>query len=261
MLVYQERLFLTRGLITFFLFASFGTVWSGLSLPLTGAPWHLSADRPVRRRGTRGSAERGPGRTAGRRRIRRPGDQAGARLAPCLLGSDRATAMVAVAARRRNRPARLRGPGRARQQPAPAHHGSPGSHQQRHRRLHGLYALGSALGAAATTAVFGAAGWAGSSVLGAVLAACALAVWALDRRVSPARSAGSQPRSSDNSKKSPLNPTCRAQPAQPCGPDRRAAQDSDRYIPRPLAPRTGTHRLPNGSCCRPIGCGIVSGNG
>ncbi|MBY8853320.1 MFS transporter, partial [Saccharothrix sp. MB29] len=37
-----ERTFLTRGLIAFFLFASFGTLWSGLSLPLAESPWHLS---------------------------------------------------------------------------------------------------------------------------------------------------------------------------------------------------------------------------
>ncbi|WP_433664041.1 MFS transporter [Nocardia sp. CA-128927] len=34
-----DRLFLNRGLITFFLFASFGTLWSGLALPLSTAPW------------------------------------------------------------------------------------------------------------------------------------------------------------------------------------------------------------------------------
>ncbi|MDQ0381666.1 MFS transporter [Amycolatopsis thermophila] len=41
----RERLFLSRGLITFFLFASFGTLWSGLALPLAAEPWHLSAAR------------------------------------------------------------------------------------------------------------------------------------------------------------------------------------------------------------------------
>jgi cyanate permease len=41
-----------------------------------------------------------------------------------------------------------------------------------------FYSLGSALGATATTTVFAVAGWAGSSILGAAFAACALAVWA-----------------------------------------------------------------------------------
>ncbi|MFI6170605.1 MFS transporter [Nocardia sp. NPDC051052] len=40
-LVRTDRLFLSRGLITFFLFASFGTLWSGLALPLGTDPWNL----------------------------------------------------------------------------------------------------------------------------------------------------------------------------------------------------------------------------
>ncbi len=54
-----------------------------------------------------------------------------------------------------------------------------------------FYSLGSALGAAATTAVFTAHGWAGSSLLGAGFAACALAVWAVDRRL-PAGGTGAR---------------------------------------------------------------------
>ncbi len=40
--LFRERLFISRGLIAFFLFASFGTLWSGLALPLAATPWHLS---------------------------------------------------------------------------------------------------------------------------------------------------------------------------------------------------------------------------
>ncbi|MEV4400387.1 MFS transporter [Nonomuraea sp. NPDC049607] len=40
-LVTSDRLLLSRGLVAFFLFASFGTLWSGLALPLGAAPWHL----------------------------------------------------------------------------------------------------------------------------------------------------------------------------------------------------------------------------
>jgi predicted MFS family arabinose efflux permease len=43
--LFTRRLFLTRGLVAFFLFASFGTLWSGLSLPLAAAPWHLGESR------------------------------------------------------------------------------------------------------------------------------------------------------------------------------------------------------------------------
>lgn len=45
-----------------------------------------------------------------------------------------------------------------------------------------FYSLGSALGATTTTTVFASAGWTGSSILGAAFAACALAVWAANRR-------------------------------------------------------------------------------
>ncbi|WP_239648707.1 MFS transporter [Nocardiopsis chromatogenes] len=38
-LVATDRMFLDRGAIAFFLFASFGTLWSGLALPLGAAPW------------------------------------------------------------------------------------------------------------------------------------------------------------------------------------------------------------------------------
>ncbi|HET6711460.1 MAG TPA: hypothetical protein VFH84_41275, partial [Amycolatopsis sp.] len=48
-----------------------------------------------------------------------------------------------------------------------------------------FYSLGSALGATTTTAAFAVAGWAGSSVLGAVFALCALAA-ALTGRARPA---------------------------------------------------------------------------
>lgn len=40
--LFGQRIFLTRGLIAFFLFAPFGTLWSGLSLPLADTPWELS---------------------------------------------------------------------------------------------------------------------------------------------------------------------------------------------------------------------------
>ncbi|MFB8762249.1 MFS transporter [Nocardiopsis alba] len=40
--LFREGLFLSRGLIAFFLFASFGTLWSGLALPLAAEPWNLN---------------------------------------------------------------------------------------------------------------------------------------------------------------------------------------------------------------------------
>ncbi|MCU1641405.1 MAG: transporter [Nocardia sp.] len=43
LLVTTDRLFLSRGLIAFFVFASFGTLWSGLALPLGAAPWSFGS--------------------------------------------------------------------------------------------------------------------------------------------------------------------------------------------------------------------------
>ncbi|MGW1675958.1 hypothetical protein [Saccharopolyspora sp. NPDC002376] len=66
--LFAGRLFLSRGLIAFFLFASFGTLWSGLTLPLAAALWHLSA-APIGLFGIarpRRCARRRPGRTLGR---------------------------------------------------------------------------------------------------------------------------------------------------------------------------------------------------
>ncbi|MFP5023528.1 MFS transporter, partial [Pseudonocardia phyllosphaerae] len=40
--LFCEPLFVSRGMIAFFLFASFGTLWSGLALPLAAEPWQLS---------------------------------------------------------------------------------------------------------------------------------------------------------------------------------------------------------------------------
>lgn len=40
--LFTHPVFLSRGLIAFFLFASFGALWSGMGLPLAGSPWHLS---------------------------------------------------------------------------------------------------------------------------------------------------------------------------------------------------------------------------
>jgi predicted MFS family arabinose efflux permease len=37
-----NRVFRIRALMAFFLFASFGTLWSGMALPLSGDPWNLS---------------------------------------------------------------------------------------------------------------------------------------------------------------------------------------------------------------------------
>ncbi|MFF2012795.1 MFS transporter [Streptomyces sp. NPDC058195] len=183
--LFGQRLFLVRGLIAFFLFASFGTLWSGLSLPLAGAPWQLDEARIglfglVGLVGALGAARAGRWADAGR-----TSRVTGLALA-LLIASwaaigqlswslwlpvagivllDFAVQAVHVSNQ----------------------HLLTTAHPDRISSVIGsymvFYSLGSALGAATTTAVFTAHGWAASSLLGAGFAACALAVWAADERL------------------------------------------------------------------------------
>ncbi|MFI6909914.1 MFS transporter [Nonomuraea sp. NPDC050394] len=182
--LFRQRVFLTRGLITFFLFASFGTLWSGLSLPLAGAPWQLSESQIgllgiAGLAGALGAARAGRWADAGR-----AAPVTGLALTllivswaaiaqlPWSLGLliagivvlDFAVQAVHVSSQHLLTAAN---PDRT--------SGAIGGYMI-------FYSLGSALGAATTTAVFTAHGWVGSSLLGAGFAACALAIWAFDRR-------------------------------------------------------------------------------
>lgn len=182
--LFRDRVFLTRGLIAFFLFASFGTLWSGLSLPLTDPPWHLSETQIglfgiAGLAGALGAARAGRWADAGR-----AGPVTGIALA-LLVASWAAIGQLSwslsllvagivvldfavQAAHVSNQ------------------HLLAVTHPDRTSSVIGgymvFYSLGSALGAAATTVVFATSGWAASSLLGAVFAGCALAVWAIDRR-------------------------------------------------------------------------------
>ncbi|MFG2895015.1 MFS transporter [Streptomyces sp. NPDC048248] len=182
---FKERLFLTRGLIAFFLFASFGTLWSGLSLPLAGSPWQLSESQIglfgiVGLAGALGAARAGRWADAGRA-IPVTGlaltllilSWAAIAQLPWTLwllivgivALDFAVQAVHVSNQ----------------------HLITTAHPDRTSSVIGgymvFYSLGSALGAAATTALFTTYGWAGSSLLGAGFAACALVVWATNRRL------------------------------------------------------------------------------
>lgn len=181
--LFGERLFLTRGLIAFFLFASFGTLWSGLSLPLAEAPWHLGESQ-IGMFGVAG--------LAGALGAARAGRWADAGRAVPVTGFALALLIVSWAA--------------TAQLPwslwllivgvvvldfavqvvhVSNQHMLTSRHAERTSGVIGgymvFYSLGSALGAAATTSVFTSYGWAGSSILGAGFAACALIVWAADR--------------------------------------------------------------------------------
>ncbi|MFG3436979.1 MFS transporter [Nonomuraea sp. NPDC047897] len=182
--LFGERLFLTRGLIAFFLFASFGTLWSGLTLPLAAAPWHLSPAQIglfglAGLAGALGAARAGRWADAGHANAVTGGalvvltaswlavGQASWSLWLVVIGVvvlDLAVQAVHVSNQ----------------------HLLTTAHPHRTSSVIGgymiFYSLGSALGATTTTTVFAGAAWTGSSIAGAAFAACALVVWAAGRR-------------------------------------------------------------------------------
>lgn len=189
--MFRERLFLTRGLITFFLFASFGTLWSGLALPLAAEPWHLDPARIglfgiAGLAGALGAARAGRWADTGRANAVTGGALALLALswAPTaqapwslwLVGLGVVALDFAVQAVHVSN-----------------QHLLTTVHPDRAGSVIGgymiFYALGSAFGATATTTVFAAAGWAGSSGLGLTFAACAFAVWLFGRRAATTRPA------------------------------------------------------------------------
>ena len=182
--LFRERLFVSRGLIAFFLFASFGTLWSGLALPLAAAPWHLSTAQIglfglAGLAGALGAARTGRWADAGLAKAVTGGALALLALSWLLIGQAAWSlwlAAIGVVVL---------------DFAVQAVHVSnqhlltmtyPNSTSSVIGGYMTFYSLGSALGAAATTTVFASAGWTGSSVLGAAFAACALAVWAASRR-------------------------------------------------------------------------------
>lgn len=177
--LFTQPVFLGRGLIAFFLFASFGTLWSGMALPLADAPWHLG-EAQIGLFGVAGLAG-----ALGAARSGRWGDAGHARrvtgIALALLIAswaaigqlpwsllwlglgvvllDFAVQVVHVSNQ----------------------HVLTAAYPERTSTAIGgymvFYSLGSALGATATTALFESFGWGGSVVLGAGLAGCAVVVW------------------------------------------------------------------------------------
>ncbi|MGD6756234.1 MFS transporter [Streptomyces sp. BH105] len=182
--LFRERLFVSRGLIAFFLFASFGVLWSGLALPLAAEPWHLSTAQIglfgiAGLAGALGASRAGQGADTGRAGLITGGSlvllaaswlatgQASWALWPVVVGVivlDFAVQAVHVSNQ----------------------HLLTAAYAQHTSSVIGgymlFYSLGSAVGATGTTAMYSAAGWAGSSLLGAAFALCALTVWAVDRR-------------------------------------------------------------------------------
>jgi predicted MFS family arabinose efflux permease len=182
--LFAQPLFLGRGLIAFFLFASFGTLWSGLALPLAAEPWHLSETQIglfgiaglAGAVGAAGSGRWGDaghaGRVTGIASVLLLGSwfaigQLGWSLVLLIVGVlvlDFAVQVVHVGNQ----------------------HVLTTAFADRTSTTIGaymvFYSLGSAFGATATTALFAEAGWPGSTVLGATLAFCALVTWFTARR-------------------------------------------------------------------------------
>jgi predicted MFS family arabinose efflux permease len=189
--LFREPLFVSRGLIAFFLFASFGTLWSGLAFPLAAEPWQLSTAQIglfglAGLAGALGAGRAGGWADAGRADLVSGG--ALALLAASWLASGQATRSLwlvvvgvvvldfAVQAVHVSNQALL-----------------TAAYSRRTSSVIGgymlFYSLGSALGATATTTVYAVSGWAGSATLGAGFALCGLLVWALTQRAHDPRPA------------------------------------------------------------------------
>ncbi|WP_308286981.1 MFS transporter [Actinomadura parmotrematis] len=182
-LAVADRLFLSRGLIAFFLFASFGTLWSGLALVLGARPWELGGTETglfglVGLAGALGAARAGRWADAGRAQAVSGWSLAllaaswplisrtGTTLWPLIVGIvllDFAVQAVHVSSQ----------------------HLLTTAHPDRAGAVIGaymaFYSLGSATGAITTAWAYAARGWTASSLLGALYALAGLAVWALGR--------------------------------------------------------------------------------
>ncbi|MEV5647223.1 MFS transporter [Nocardia sp. NPDC052254] len=206
-------LFLSRGLIAMFVFASFGALWSGLALPLEASPWHLSSAQ-IGLFGFAGLAGAlGAGR-AGRwadggfaNRVTGAGLVLLAVSWPATAQATWSLWLLVVGVLVLDFAVQAVHVGNQ--------HLLTASHPDRTSSVIGgymlFYSVGSALGALTTTAVYSVAGWTGSSILGAVFAIGALAVWAVGRKVAqpaatPAEFACAAPAID------PVDVVCRAEP-------------------------------------------------
>lgn len=187
-LVVTDRLFLGRGLIAFFLFASFGTLWSGLALPSGAAPWHF---------GTTAIGLFGLAGLVGAVAAARAGGWADAGRAQAVTGWSPALLAASWTLTARTAPtlwALITGVVLLDFAVQAVHvsnqHLLTAAHPEHSSSVIGaymaFYSLGSALGAVTTAWVYAAAGWWASCLLGAACAAAALAVWALARRAAAA---------------------------------------------------------------------------
>ncbi|MFD6159955.1 MFS transporter [Nocardia sp. NPDC060256] len=180
-LIRTDRLFLSRGLITLFLFASFGTLWSGLALPLGTDPWNFGTTQiglfgVVGLAGALGAARAGRWADSGRAQVITGSAlvlltaswpliaRIESTLLPLIVGIvllDFAVQAVHVSSQ----------------------HLLTAAHPNRASSVIGaymaFYSLGSALGAITTTWAYSTWGWSAACWLGAAYSLAALVVWGL----------------------------------------------------------------------------------
>ncbi|MFF4749105.1 MFS transporter [Streptomyces sp. NPDC002514] len=182
-LVVTDRFFLSRGLIAFFLFASFGTLWSGLALPLGAAPWQF---------GTTTIGLFGLAGLVGAAGASRAGLWADAGRAQAVTGWSLALLAASWILTVHTTPTLwmlIAGVVLLDFAVQAVHvsnqHLLTAAYPERSSSAIGtymaFYSLGSALGAVTTTWAYTAAGWRASCLLGAAYAVAALIVWTLAR--------------------------------------------------------------------------------
>ncbi|MFK0039738.1 MFS transporter [Paenarthrobacter sp. NPDC090517] len=179
----RNPVFRTRALITMLLFASFGVLWSGMSLLLSGPAWNLPPGivglfglaglvGVLAASGAGAAADRGWGqRVTGLSLVALLGSWLALSLGSWsllwfiagIIVLDAAVQAVHVSSQ------------------ALIVSGAEESASSIIGSYMVFYSVGSAVGAASVAPVFDAWGWTGASILGAVFALLALAVWGMDR--------------------------------------------------------------------------------
>ncbi|PRB60653.1 MFS transporter [Microbacterium sp. MYb45] len=176
-----EPAFLSRGVIAFFLFASFGTLWSGMALPLSDTPWELSETQIglfglAGLTGALGAVRAGHWADGGKAN-RVTGLALVALVASWVLIAQLPWSLMLLIVGIVVLDFAVQAVHVSNQ------HTLTTLHPDRVSTTIGgymiFYSLGSAVGAVTTTVSFSAWGWAGSSILGAVFAAAALVAWGL----------------------------------------------------------------------------------
>lgn len=180
-----NRTFRVRAAMTFFLFASFGVLWSGIALPLSAAPWRLSTTA-IGLFGVAGLAGVMGASRAGRWVDRGHGQVVTVTALVLLIASWAAIGQTTSSLL-------LLGVGvvvldfAVQAVHVTSQNQIVATRPEAGSRLIGsymvFYSLGSALGAVTTTTLYDRSGWGVVSLAGAGYAAAALAVWGIDQAI------------------------------------------------------------------------------